>query len=257
MELIDEIKQDRERLKGKPWKEILSHVLEYYKFPLFLLLVAVFGIGSWIYARVTTVETALSGILLNSYGYDSVLSEGQRSSFSEDFLEVLGLDSRKYSLSFRTDLTYCQSGSSAADTYSDYRSLMTIMSCVAADELDFITGDVGAMLGLAYQGYFIDLSEALSEEQYKRYCPYFLYIDKVVLEEVNDRTAQSTENTPKIPDCRKPEMMECPIPVLIDVSQSETLRGVYLDSYAVLAFGMIANMPHTGHTLDFIDYLMP
>ena len=125
-----------------------------------------------------------------------------------------------------------------------------------AGELDFITGDLGAMLGLAYQDYFGDLSEVLSREQYEAYAPFFLYIDRAVLEQMNGATGESGEAPPEIPDCRKPETMERPVPVLIDMSGSGALRGVYGDYAETLAFGLVVNAPHPENTLKYIDYLM-
>ena len=130
------------------------------------------------------------------------------------------------------------------------------MSYAAAGELDFITGDLGSMVGLAYQGYFVDLSEVLGEDQYESYSPYFLYIDQAVLESINTQTTETNENTPEIPDCTKPEDMEHPVPVLIDMSQSDTLQDVYCHAFDNLVFGMVANSPHPENTLRYMDYLM-
>ena len=256
MELIDEIREDRKRLKGKSWKEKASHIFTYYKFPILAALVVVCIAVSLICSRIGSPETALSGILLNGCRYDSMLSDEDPSSFSEEFLDELHLDRSHYTLSFRMNLTYSQSSDSVSNSYSDYQSLMTIVSYAAAEELDFITGDLGAMVGLAYQGYFADLSEVLTEEQYAVYAPCFLYIDWEVLEAINDQAAESQESVPEIPDCRKPETMERPVPVLIDMSRSDTLQSVYCYSFDTIAFGMIANAPHPDNTLKYIDYLM-
>ena len=252
MNVTQEIRENWKKLKGMSRKERASYIWTYYKFPILALVLAFCVLFSWIYFGVTTAETALSGILLNCY--DSMLSDGSRSGFSEDFLEELQLDPSDYTLSFRMNLTYSQGGDSAA--YSDYQSVMTIMSYVAAGELDFITGDLGAMLGLAYQDYFEDLSEVLSREQYEAYAPFFLYIDRAVLEQMNGATGESGEAPPEIPDCRKPETMERPVPVLIDMSGSGALRGVYGDYAETLAFGLVVNAPHPENTLKYIDYLM-
>ena len=257
MELIDEIREDRERLKGKSWKEKASHIFTYYKFPILATLLVVCILFSLIGKNIASPETALDGIMLNCYSSDSMLSNADRAAFSEGFLDELHLDHSDYALSFRMNLTYSQTSDSVSSSYSDYQSLMTIMSNVAAGELDFITGDLGAMLGLAYQGYFADLSEVLGEEQYESYAPCFLYIDQVVLEKINTQTAEPEENTPEIPDCTKPEDMECPIPVLIDMSRSDRLQSIYCHAFDMLVFGMVANSPHPENTLKFIDYLMP
>ena len=50
--------------------------------------------------------------------------------------------------------------------------------------------------------------------------------------------------------------MERPVPVLIDMSGSGALRGVYGDYTETLAFGLVVNAPHPENTLKYIDYLM-
>ena len=85
MNVTQEIRENWKKLKGMSRKERASYIWTYYKFPILALVLAFCVLFSWIYSGVTTAETALSGILLNCY--DSMLSDGSRSGFSEDFLE--------------------------------------------------------------------------------------------------------------------------------------------------------------------------
>lgn len=256
MTFIQQIREDRENLRGKSWKEKVSHIFTYYWFPILVILVVLIVGISLIRTNVSAREPALSGILLNCRGYDSMLSDTDSADFSAGFLEELSLDPSDYTLSFRMNMIYSQGGGSAAGAYSDYQSLMTIMSCVAAGELDFITGDLGTMVGLAYQDYFADLSQVLGQEQYECYEPYFLYVDLAVMEKINSRAGEAEKAEVEIPDCRKPETMERPVPVLIDMSGSGELQSVYAGFADTLAFGFIANAPHPENTLQYIDYLM-
>lgn len=242
MELIDEIRADRERLRGKPWREVVSHIVTYYKFHILVVLAVLIALGSWIVSASREKETVLSGVLLNSLAGNSLVTNGDTPAFSGDFLEELSLDPGKYALSFRTNLTY----GIGENAYSDYQSLTMLMSLVTAREVDFIAGDPQVLVSLAYQGYFGDLSRLLTREQQTRLEGKYLYIDLAVLE------AMEAEAQPPIPDCRRPETMEKPVPVLLDLSESPVLRQVYPDT---VALGIAANLPHTENTLRYLDYL--
>ena len=253
MTFIQQIREDRQNLKGMPWKERVPYIFTYYKIPTIAVAAVLIVVVSLIYTNVSAKEPALSGILLNCYNIDSMPTQQDSADFSGDFLEELGLDSTEYSLSFRRNITYAQGSDSS---YSDYQSLMTIMACVASEEVDFITGDLNPMVGLAYQDYFADLPQVLGEEQYAYYEPYFLYVDLAVLESIHAQASDPNAPSVEIPDCREPETMERPVPVLIDMSGSGELQSAYDDLADTLAFGFVANAPHPENTLKYIDYLM-
>lgn len=256
MKPIDESIANLKKMRGRPWKEVAAYIFTYFKYPILAFLLVIVLLVSWIVSIRNEKDTVLSGVLVNSYVYNALMSEEEQDAFSRDFLEdVLQLNPAKYCLNFRTNLSLLQSGDSADSSYSDYQTMMMITTFASAQELDFIAGDMDAMLSLAYQGFFDDLSQALTEEQLARYSPYFLYIDTAVMERLRD--LQSVyEDTPELPDCTRPEDMESPVPVLIDMSGSQTLRSAYPAYDGTLAFGIVANTPNRENTLQYIDYLM-
>ena len=80
-------------------------------------------------------------------------------------------------------------------------------------------------------------------------------VEVVDEDEVDLDKGEDTESIP-VPDATKPETMEKPIPVMIDMSQSGKLTEVYGDSGNALTFGIVANAPNTDMVLNFIDFLM-
>ena len=79
-------------------------------------------------------------------------------------------------------------------------------------------------------------------------------MDLAVLESIHAQASNAP--SVEIPDCREPETMERPVPVLIDMSGSGELQSVYGGLADTLAFGFVANAPHPENTLKYVDYLM-
>ena len=59
-----------------------------------------------------------------------------------------------------------------------------------------------------------------------------------------------------LPDCRNPETMGDPIPVMIDVSSSDVFASIYSTAENGLAIGLAVNGPNLEMTLEFLEYLL-
>ena len=103
---------------------------------------------------------------------------------------------------------------------------------------------------MAYQGFFIDLSEVLTEEQYTFYKPYFHYIDRDLLENGDLAIDKS------LPAGTDSSDMKDPIPVFIDISNCDKLSLIYNHDIGSLFFGITPNAPHTEHAVITLDYLV-
>lgn len=188
-------------------KEKISHIFFYYKVPIFAALFAVIFIGWTAHIESSEKESVLNGIILNTYVTESRLKER--------LIEDLELDTSIYTVDLNTSFNY-----SGTDDYSDYQDYMNIIAQLSTGYLDFMTGDIESMLDLAYKGFFPDLTNMLSEDAYEAWSPYFLYIDLALLSEENITGID-------YPDCRNPESMEDPIPVLIDMSACDAVLEDY------------------------------
>lgn len=56
MALFDTIKEDREKLKGKPFKEKAGYFFDYYKWPVIIVLVLVIWVGAIIWQKATAPD---------------------------------------------------------------------------------------------------------------------------------------------------------------------------------------------------------
>lgn len=258
MAVMDEFKEERESIKQKPFKDKIGYILDYYKWPIISVVAAIAIISSIIYTNVTKKEEVLSGLLLNANLYGSTSTYEDCITLSEDFLKTKDFNNKEHEVNFNTSISYYVNGDSSTQHYNA-QNQMVIMTFVSAGTVDFISADADTMISFAYQDYFMDLSEILSKEDYAAYEPYFLYMDEAVLEQLNENKLNGSQSAPvEYPDCTDPNSMEKPIPVLIDMSQSEKFMKIYnhpVDD--TICFGFTCNLPHEDTAVEFLKYMMP
>ena len=257
MALMDEFREERDKIKNAPLKTKIGYIVDYYKWPIIGVVAAVIIITSFIYNQVTKKEDALNGMLINTTRYGSTYSVEQYESLYFDILQTLNLDPKEYQIELNTSVSLSLSGNSSV-SYYDSQSLTVLMTRVGAETIDFLTGNISTMQNLAYRGYLEDLTNLLSEEDYLKYEPYFLYIDNAIIKELQENTSFSDDETLiEYPDCDKPETMKEPIPVMIDMSECKVLPEIYNHPEdEALVFGITINAPHVENTTLFLEYLM-
>ena len=254
MALSEEFKAERDKVKSGPLPQRIAYFWDYYKWHTIISIVLIVGIVSFIYNLVTKTDPVLSGIMLNSYSKNTEATNA----LINEFIELRDIDTKEYHVSFNTGLSYSNEGDGTS-AQLNYSTDQVITARHMAEDLDFLTGDLATMDTYAYRGLFTDLSTILSEEQMTFYEPYLLYIDMAVIEEIQ-RASEAFEDTASIthPDCRKPEEMEKPVPVMIDVSSCKRLTEIYEyeDIHSSLSFGVCANAVNKENTVIFLDYVM-
>ena len=249
MTFREKLKKIHEAIKAGKGGAVFEYFYDYYKFEAFVVIAVLFFIGNLTYTKLTEKEIVLSGALLNQY---NILAEEQILDLGENFLTEQQIDLNENKAEFNTTLRYAHSGDSS---FNDATIQGLVAQC-AGGTIDFITGDMEAMTIFAYGDYFYDLREVLTEEEMELYEPYILYIDRDYQRQVEEALV-----TPEIiptmvpPDMRYPEKMVDPVPVLIDLRESDLLSEIYIDLVDVLCFGFTVNAPHLELTKEFLDYL--
>ena len=76
-----------------------------------------------------------------------------------------------------------------------------------------------------------------------------------VLEKLSAPVGETVDANIQIPDPFKPESMEKPIPVGIDISNCKAFQSAYYFSGTTLYLGVAANAPRPELTKQFINYL--
>ena len=250
MALMDEFKKERDAvLKNGTFKQKAVYIWEYYKWHIIVPILAIIAIASYIVNLVTAPDIIMNGVMLNVHNLES---ENPSETLLPDFYKEQKVDTKKEEITLNTNLHY-----SIDNPASNYESAQVLMAWLAAGQLDFITGDAVSLTDLAYKEYFTDLRDYLTEEQLAKYEPYFLYMDYDIYKKRSELINNMDETTIiELPDCTKPEEMADPIPVMIDMSQSEKLKEVYGNTSEVLALGITVKETHKELTSAFLDYLM-
>lgn len=239
-----------ETVKNGTPKEKWYYFWEYYKAHAIVAAFLVIFVISYIYNALTAKDILLNGFFLNSISGKSAVEE-----LKYDFLEKEAIDTAKYDVIFDADRIYSLDLSSSDYSYN-YKTSQALVTQTSAGDLDFVAGDLPVMTVTAYSEYFLDLSKVLSQEQLELYEPYFLYIDQPVLEQLMETKSSENEEMITIPDCRQPETMEKPVPVMIDVSSWDKVEKIYDGGEETrIAIGCIINSSNIETVLAFIDYL--
>lgn len=250
MALMSEFKEERDAvLKHGTLKQKIAYIWEYYKWHIIIPIVLIIAIISYIVNLVTAPDIILNGVMLNVYNMES---QSPSETLLNDFYEEQKIDLKEQEINLNTSLYY-----RADDINTNYQTVQVLMAWLSAGQLDFITGDATSLNDLAYKDYFTDLRDYLTEEQFEKYEPYFLYIDYDFYVKRSEK-ANNMEDVSdmELPDCTKPEEMVDPIPVMIDMSQSKRLAETYGETSDTLAFGITVKETNKDMTLAFLDYLM-
>ena len=245
----ERIKAERkEYFKTAPLSKKLEFVWDYYKIHILVALALIAGISYYVHHLVTAKDIALSGMLLN---VDALEHRDDIEELKQDILRQLKIDTDKYELNFIDG--YKLTGNAA----TDYDTQQAIFVQLGAGSLDFTISPLEYMQYYAYQDCFYDLRDLLSEEQLQKYEPYFLYVDGEYMKEYEQRSNESSEETPIVlPDFTNPKDMKDPIPVFIDLSQCKTITDLYTVGKESLVFAVLGSVESTDNVSLFLDYIM-
>ena len=224
--------------------------IKIYKWHVVIWIIGLIVLGNFVYKKVTAPTYMLNGILL---GAES--GEDAATALATNFAESIGYGDTVYAVNLDTEYSYLPGDEENAE--NNYKATEKIVSQVEEKLLDFVAGPIDSLSDIAHNSMFMELTTYLNPEQLKLVEPYLLYVDNAVIEEW-DEAYENKEDTSKIklPDPRKPEEMEEPVAVMIDMTSCEELAAIYGNSDEALAFGLITSAPNEDILIKFIDYLM-
>lgn len=224
--------------------------IKIYKWHVVIWIIGLIVLGNFVYKKVTAPTYLLNGILLGTEGGEDAATD-----LATEFAKTIGYGDTVYAVNLDTEYSYIPGSEENAE--NNYKATEKIVSQVEEKLLDFVAGPMDSMSDIAHNSMFMELTTYLNPEQLKLVEPYFLYVDNAVIEEL-DEAYENKEDTSKIklPDPTKPEEMEEPIAVMIDMSDCEEIAAIYGNSDEAIAFGLITSAPNEDILIKFIDYLM-
>lgn len=247
MPVMDEFREERERMKNAPFSEKIKYFWMYYKWHTVACVAGLAILISLIYSFVTHKEMGFYVAMLNSTALTGATQ------YANDFAELNGIDTKEYEVMFDSDL-YCDENS--LDQYS-VATTQRIFTYLSAGDIDAIVTSTESIQRYSYQDTLMDLREFLTPEEIARYKSDFYYIDKAVADMINAEDADPNAEIPYPEDPFDPTSMEDPIPVGISVEGSKMIPEYYLFHKHPVVVGFFRNTKHPELCHAFLNYILP
>ena len=239
MRLTDaERAENREALAGMTLPQRLDHILEYYRFPLALILIAAIALGSALYYRLTQKEALLHVAYANiSVGdaLDGAISEG--------YARAIGANPRRSEVRLYRNLYLSRDATVQNHDYA-YASQLKVMAAMANGQLDVMLMNREAYDIMSAGGYLLPLEDLLDEGLAARVSGQIVS-DTVILED-NDIEHRLDESIP------------------YRAVTEEVANGLLISAFPLferadfsgdVILGVVGNSARLDAVLRYIDYL--
>lgn len=232
----------------KPLKQRLAYFWDYYKWYAIVAAVLLAVVAVYVGGLLSEAEDSAYGLMLNTC---NMLNQQRNEQLAQDmaseFRQELGRSEKELELTLDVSRSYDPD----SGYYGNYDTLQLILNYSMGGMLDFVVADEASMLDLAYAGYFRNLKDLFSEQELEQYSGQLLYVDMAVILKENESMEAGGSD---YPDPRKPEDMEEPVPVFVDVSASDKIGRLYGEGKNVF-FAMVGN-DSRGYAHAFLNDLL-
>lgn len=223
MPLIDDIKENTAKMKGRSFKDKVQYFIQYYGVTTIVIIAVGFFLFSIIKTMVTAKDTAFQAIMINAYQIPS----------EEEFAEYAGIDLEEYDVMFDNSyMLYTD-----PNTYNEtaYTTAQKLMAVVASGTADVMLGDKENIESYMSSGFFGDLRDFLDEKTIESFG------NKVIMYQPLDE------------DTGEPVGEE--IPVVIEVTGAPGLDKNNCFTQDHVYFAIIVNSSHPDYCKSFLDFI--
>lgn len=248
MTIFEHIKKAHANIKNQPKEERWQYFWDYYKWHVVAIILVIALLIQGFVSFTNKKDIVFSGILLNCK-----IGVNDRA-FLTDFYDYAGIDDDTQEVAFYSDLML-KDGSNK----SDVNTFQRIMAGIAIQEFDFVVGQDASFRLCAYNtsNLLMDLRNFLDQATLEKLAGHLYYIDGAYLEKLNAPVGESVDlSLTDAPDPKKPELMENPIPVGIDISGNEAFQSAYYFPDTISYLGVVSNVPRPELMKQFIQFLM-
>ena len=179
MAVRDDIKAQREKLKGAPFRKKAAYYLYYYKIHIVVIALIAIVAASIIHSQVTTKPAVFTAMFINVENTHTTDDTDQL--LEKKVADIAGIDTSKNSVDM--DMTSTLTPGGARDQM-DLGILSKIQARTMNKELDVMAADAWNFNYLAGQAYFTDLRTVLSDKELARYSDDIYYVDKTELDKL-------------------------------------------------------------------------
>lgn len=255
----DEIRQQQQKLKGKPFKEKLQYFWDYYKIhTVVFLVVIIFGVNL-IRDILSAKDYAFYGVMLNAV---SLSEESMESAFGE----YAGLDLETYDCFIDTSSTLSYRTVSQYDMATSQK----LIALVQTKDLDAMVFDSEVFNNYANNELFLDLTTVYTADELQKYENNLYYIDKAPMDRANENSDYENESLISAEESgafsvddiikeaethRHPENMEQPIPVGIFLEGSPFVQKTKAYDIFKPVFGISATTTRLDTAKKYLEFL--
>ena len=211
MSVSSEIREEQKKaLSTMTTKEKWAYFWDYYKIHVFVAVIVVVLIISFVRQYLEYKEPGFYAVLLNAGTTEN--NVGLSDIWQEDFQEFAQIDPEEYEVYIDTDMDMSDDGMNAQYAIANRQRLIAMLQ---TGDISAIIADTENFESYARNGYFYDMETLLTAEELEKYRPYFYYTDAAAFEDEEadtaaDMTAQPDPATLTI-DHRDPSSMEKPV----------------------------------------------
>lgn len=225
MPVIDDIKENNQKMKGKGLKANLQYFWDYYKIPTLAVIVVGLILFSLIKTTVTAKDNAFTAIMINAYEAPD----------AESFAEYIEIDTEEAEVFF--DTGYQMSSNPEGVDQSTYVNSQKIMAVISASAADVMVGDPAVIQNYMKGEIFADLRDYFDEETFKKLDSegkviYYQPVDEETGEPVGDE-----------------------LPLAIEVGDAPSLINAPSFFYDSVYFSVIVNTPHPDYCKAFYEWI--
>lgn len=233
-------------MKGKPPKEKWEYFWEYFKWQFLIGLLVLALLIQGVFTVVNHRQNAFAGVFITA------LYDANEQGFLQDYYDYTGLNTKKEEARFYTNFLI-----KADNSKSDSDQLYGVFAKIISNEIDFIAGQPEPFRIFAYHTSVLvgDLRDYMDEETLARYADRLYYIDGAIRKQLETPNGDEKPKLEDFPDPHKPELMEDPIPVGIDVSDFQMLNGRIYKADAKAYIGIVSNTKRADKFMEFLDFL--
>ncbi len=221
--LRDDLKAEREKMKGRPLKDKLEYFWEYYKFHAIGIIVGLLIVIYIVKTIVTAKDYALFVVEINSGDATGEVSETWKNELT-DFLDV---DTKDYEVYIDSSMQF-SFGNVSSQT--DYTSAQKLTALLTARTMDIMMSDITVFEQYAQNRCFIDLREIYTEDELAAMEGRIYYTDAATYSDYDSSELNVYEiQSGYVIDHHDPSSMEDPIPVGIFADENTRVgqSGVY------------------------------
>ncbi len=230
-------------MKDKPKQERWQYFLDYYKWHALAVILVIVLLIEGVVMIATRKDTILSGMLVD--GSESLTSE----TYLLDLEAYLQINPKKEQVRLQTGISL-----EAGLENNKIESFQQILAGITTKTTDFITAPENTFTMCAYNtsNMLADLRDHLDAETLSKLEGRLYYVDRSLIEQARENALPTST---VYPSPYAPETMVDPVPVGINISDSEEFCNAYYVSNEDLYLGIAVNITRSEMVLKFLEYL--